>query len=345
MSKKILLITGTIFFLSSLLIVYIELVYPSMNGFSVLKNIGLKILILFAFAIIASIVICSIYGLFFLHKNLFKQKFLRAIPFVFLIFYVVPVLIISKITYDNIKSEAKTSQEKIDEKIKEINPADSSLILGNANDSILAPQIGQLTYLKMLVLSDTKIKKLPAEFSKLQNLTELDLIGNAFEIFPQEIFALKKLEHLNMEGNQIKEIPIDITNLENLKHLSFGSLLFGGNPISFIPPYIGQLKKLEFLSMGFCPQIDSLPMELSNLKNLQTLHLTGAGFERFPIVICELENLEELMISIKSDTFPTIPTCIGRLRKLKTIVIQGCERTEKDKENLQKLLPNTKIIF
>lgn len=345
MSKKILLITVTIFFLSSLLIVYIELVYPSMNGFSVLKNIGLKILILFAFAIIASIVICSIYGLFFLHKNLFKQKFLHAIPFVFLIFYVVPVLIISKITYNNIKSEAQTSQEMIDEKIKEINPADSSLILGNANDSILAPQIGQLTYLKMLDLSDTKIKNLPREFSKLQNLTELNLTGNAFETFPQEIFALKKLEYLNMQGNQIKEIPIDITSLENLKHLGLGDMAYGSNPISFVPPYIGQLKKLEFLSMEFCSQIDSLPMELSNLKNLKVLSLTGCSFGSFPIVICELENLENLTISFQSDTFPTIPTCINKLQKLKTIVVQGCERTEKDKENLQKLLPHTKIIF
>lgn len=53
---------------------------------------------------------------FFLHKNLFKQKFLRAIPLVFLGLYTISFLIMLKTTYHTITGSATNHGAVFDKK-------------------------------------------------------------------------------------------------------------------------------------------------------------------------------------------------------------------------------------
>lgn len=94
----------------------------------------------------------------------------------------------------------------------------------------LPRQIGELTHLRVLDLSNNQIQSLPKEIGNLSNLEILDLKNNNLESLPIEISLLKKLKSINLSGNNIKELPYEIINLTFLNDIRIDN-----NPI-LIPP-------------------------------------------------------------------------------------------------------------
>lgn len=169
------------------------------------------------------------------------------------------------------------------------------------------------------------------QYDKLESLS-IDFVYNihsSFDYIPEVVFKLTSLKELYILGEypygMIKEIPKSIGQLINLERLSIN----GHDKIERLPQEITRLKKLSYLSLGQCNindsnslgyitklkqleeldlsgnEIISLPQTFSQLKNLRKLDLSnliieGAParnmFERFPEVICELENLESLLL-------------------------------------------------
>lgn len=95
-------------------------------------------------------------------------------------------------------------------------------------------EIGNLSQLEILNLTDGSISRLPTEIGKLTKLKQLYLgahfgadNGNNLTELPSEIKNLTNLEVLDISGNKINYLQSEIIDLPNLKILKIGS-----NPIS-----------------------------------------------------------------------------------------------------------------
>jgi Leucine-rich repeat (LRR) protein len=71
--------------------------------------------------------------------------------------------------------------------------------------SMLPPEIGQLTGLHTLDLSDNKLRMLPPEIGQLTNLEVLKLARNQLRVLPPEAGQLTNLRELNLDGNPLEE--------------------------------------------------------------------------------------------------------------------------------------------
>lgn len=81
--------------------------------------------------------------------------------------------------------------------------------------------------IEKLILSGTRIKKLPGSIEKLQNLDVLILDNNELTSLPWEIGYLKKLRILRLVNNRLEKLPDTLSELENLSILDVR-----GNPLS-----------------------------------------------------------------------------------------------------------------
>lgn len=197
----------------------------------------------------------------------------------------------------------------------------------------LPPEIGNLTKLAYLDLSDNGLWKLPAEIGNLTNLKTLYLCNNAFlSSLPPEIGNLAKLTHLNIkngfdmlpdssmtdyeEYDGLRELPPTIGNLAKLIHLDLRC-----NSLHELPPETGNLAELEYLNLS-CNNLTELSPEIGNLAKLTHLDLSDNSLEELP---SEIGNLVELTYLGLSGNFllTELPAEIINLKKLSELTIDG----------------------
>jgi len=175
----------------------------------------------------------------------------------------------SKSTYDN-NTLTQCFENAKSHKISRLELSRKSIIS-------VPNEIGTLTSLETLILSNNKITDLPIAFSKLINLKILDLGVNSLTFIPQVIYSLSTLTELHLEHNKITKIDPDISELVNLEVLN----LFA-NQITVIPDQVCNLLKIRKLDFGInfinqYPQellekdiefiMDDLPMKMPKLKH------------------------------------------------------------------------------
>ncbi len=125
------------------------------------------------------------------------------------------------------------------------------------------------------------IKHLPEEIGNLQYLKVL-MISTGYKLtLPESLGNLKSLEYLNLSRNIIKTIPESIGELTSLRHLDLNE-----NQITRIPETIGNLQNLEFLNLDN-NKIESIPKTLINLKSLRTIYLDEDSVAKIPKEIKE----------------------------------------------------------
>ena len=84
-----------------------------------------------------------------------------------------------------------------------------------------------------------------------------------------QVYSIEDTDSLNLFSDQLTgSIPPEIGNLTNLRYLSLGSQLTGS-----IPPEIGNLTNLTFLNLRWNQLTGSIPPEIGNLTNLTFLNL------------------------------------------------------------------------
>jgi Leucine-rich repeat (LRR) protein len=116
------------------------------------------------------------------------------------------------------------------------------------------------------------------------------------------------------DGVYVKSIDelLRYANDPNLAPLVTHVNLFDKN-LTTLPPEIGNLKNLEYLSLG-SNELTTIPKEIGNLTNLEVLWLTGNQLTTIPPEIGNLKNLEGL--SLYDNPLTTLPPEIGKLTKL-----------------------------
>lgn len=198
------------------------------------------------------------------------------------------------------------------------------------NLSRLPAEVGQLTSLRILIVSDNLITTLPSEIGQLTSLEELDLLRNDIASLPESIGNLSNLVSLNATSNSLTSIPEEIGQLSNLTTLNLGgnqisslpSVLFqmtglltlslNMNQLISIPKEIGHLTNLRVLILNENP-LSALPPEIGFLTDLEGLHLSETNISLLPLSVCLLEDFNNLDIFGVGFTCSNTPTEIDAL--------------------------------
>jgi len=163
-------------------------------------------------------------------------------------------------------------------------------------------EIGQLTSLKGLVLTNNQLTSVPAEIGQLTSLKWLGLGTNKLTSLPAEIWQLTSLEVLYLGGNQLTSVPTEIGQLTLLRILSLEE-----NQLTSVPAEIGQLAALEWLWL--CDnQLTSVPAEIGQLTSLERLNLCRNQLTSVPAEIGQLTELQRF--DLYGNQLKSVPAAI-----------------------------------
>ncbi|KAL7215809.1 hypothetical protein ACSBR1_027874 [Camellia fascicularis] len=198
--------------------------------------------------------------------------------------------------------------------------------------------------LRIMNLShSTSLTKSP-DFTGVPNLERLILEGctGLINLHPS-IGILKRLICLNLKdyknlkslphGIQLESLEVFIVSrcskldkvlvsLEDMRCLS--KLRLDGTGISELPPSIGHLTNLYFISLRDCKNLRSIPDSICQLKDLRFFILSSCSkLDKLPQDLGGLDRLFELRADWTA--IRQLPSSIGLLKKLGIITLRGCK--------------------
>ena len=182
------------------------------------------------------------------------------------------------------------------------------LDLSNNQLASLPDSISQLANLQWLDFSNNQLASLPDSISQLTNLQGLDLSNNQLASLPDSIGQLANLQELYIRGNQLTSLPDSIGQLANLQ-----GLYLSDNQLTSLSKSLGQLVNLQFLDLSF-NRLTPPPESIGRLVKLRDLDLSGNQLTSLPGFIGQLINLEVLFLS--GNPLTSLPASLARLEKL-----------------------------
>eukprot|EP00944_MAST-04C_sp_MAST-4C-sp1_P010137 g10137.t1 len=151
--------------------------------------------------------------------------------------------------------------------------------------------IDKLEHLTVLQLSNNRIPRISPEIKANVLLTMLCIDGNELTALPEEMKTLTRLTHLLAHENLFTEVPPVLEHFTNLQEL-----FLQGNKLQYFPGTLAsKLTKLEYLDLAG-NQLYELPGEIGELKKLEVLSLSANQlvFEGIPWQLGMLTDLKKL---------------------------------------------------
>ncbi|KAL5823953.1 hypothetical protein ACOSQ4_021853 [Xanthoceras sorbifolium] len=174
----------------------------------------------------------------------------------------------------------------------------------------LSPYVGNLSFLKMLILHDNSIQgEIPRELGRLFRLKYLILTNNSLigEI-PANLSYCSRLVELNIGGNKlVGKVPPEFVSLHNLTML----VLHKNNLTGTIPHFLGNLTSLEVISIAFNAFGENIPDSLGRLRKLWFLGLsTNNLIGTVPLSLYNLSSLSIFSVS-QNQLHGSLPSNLG----------------------------------
>lgn len=176
----------------------------------------------------------------------------------------------------NDQEQESDAQQRATRIIEQCGNGSSGVFLHRLRLSKLPPEIGHLTELRELLLTNHQLSELPPEIGKLKKLERLSLSDNRLSSLPPEIGKLSALKELYLLRNHLTSLPPEIGGLEHLQEL-----YLWGNKLKKLPKEIGRLRELRILNLSL-NQLSKLPVALRKLETLKELYLHGNPALRIP---------------------------------------------------------------
>jgi len=216
-------------------------------------------------------------------------------------------------------------------------------------------------HLEELIVQDNYIQHLPHTIRYCQSLHYLDLSENYFESLPDGINDLPHLETLNLYNNSylktlpnislpaLKTLNLSATGIKNLPDTfdvpNLQTLDLSGTNIAVLPPKIEELEQLEELKLGGYYSATNIDIEHSIFpKGLKSLEIRGVNI---PISFWEKDgqwdDLESL--DLWGCVIDSIPDNFIPFKKLKSLRLYSAEIADEDIEQIERLLPGTKVEY
>ncbi len=175
--------------------------------------------------------------------------------------------------------------------------------------------VGQTVLLDSLTLDTlTAYTSIESAMKDPEKVIKLELRKKRLKSFPMEILKFPNLQYLDLSKNDIKDLPVEIGQLNNLQYFAISK-----NGLQELPLQIGELTNLYYLNANQ-NDLSSLPPQIGKLTKLRNLDLWCNNIDKFPDELMNLKSLKVL--------------------DLRVILIPDMQQN-----NLQALLPNTKIYF
>eukprot|EP00253_Pinus_taeda_P007318 PITA_07318 len=182
------------------------------------------------------------------------------------------------------------------------------IALGHNNISVLPTDFRCPNLLTLMLQYNQSLREVPDGFLiNLTSLRVLDLSGTKIESLPMSLWHLTQLEYLGLDETLIKDLPEDICSLSQLQFLH----LYGCRQLESLPCTMGQLENLRTLNLTRCCRLTGIPREISQLTSLNTLNLCTSEksimeVEEVKSGVCTLRdltncpNLMELEVHVKA---------------------------------------------
>jgi hypothetical protein len=175
-----------------------------------------------------------------------------------------------------------------------------------------------LAKLRVLMLYMNRLNgQIPGSLNALTALESLEMGRNAFTGTIPDLSKLTKLRVLYLNNNKLSgTIPDSLKALAALEKLELASnALLGGT----LPAWLGNLKRLELLTLHSSSIKGSIPATLGSLTRLRVLYLGGCQISgTLPDALKALGGLEEL--GLEDNTLVGIvPSSWSALRSLKQV--------------------------
>lgn len=129
---------------------------------------------------------------------------------------------------------------------------------------------------RVLKLSNNRLKTFPDDMKYLVNLQVLQLDSNRVQVLPPIISKCSSLQRLDISSNQIDEIPVELGDCKVLRYLRLHS-----NNIKYIPKEISGCLQLEYLDISKNKLIE-LPESMDQLLSLAHLDFSRNYISSFP---------------------------------------------------------------
>lgn len=195
-------------------------------------------------------------------------------------------------------------------------------------------EIGRLTSISKLILTNNQLDVLPEGLGALTQLEELFLSANKFTQLPNVIQKLKNLKSLSVNKNQLAELPMWLDELKNLRNINVND-----NKLQTLPDSINSMTQLCEINIT-CNPLHSPEKELEKLgqlPNIESIAITGnhdAELNSVPDIIWKKHTLKSLFLPKMA--IQEIPADIENLSELAWLGLGGCG-ISKVSENVWKL--------
>jgi Protein tyrosine and serine/threonine kinase/Leucine rich repeat len=141
--------------------------------------------------------------------------------------------------------------------------------------------------LEILNLSDNRLRSLPANLGRLTKLKVIFLSNNNFEEVPEVLADCPSLSMVGFKSNKIRVLG------ENILPLGVRWLILTDNQLEQLPKSIGKLQKLQKLMLAG-NQLRSIPDEMAACQNLELIRLAANRLESLPDWLFKLPRLSWL---------------------------------------------------
>ena len=192
----------------------------------------------------------------------------------------------------------------------------------------LPSAIGGLQQLRHLKISTNALPKLPPELGRLRRLRLLDASDNRLTNLPSELAYLARETTVSLTDNPFKPPLAQLVEGDTVELLDYLEMIrtiqdcaaagqqaldLSNRGIAILPPEIGLLSKLITLELNG-NRLTSLPVEVTQLKQLAALDLRDNFLADFPPGISRISSLQNLNLS--HNRISTLPEEISNLSHL-----------------------------
>jgi len=198
------------------------------------------------------------------------------------------------------------------------------------------PDVGILSNLTRLKVSDNNMQALSDDIKGMVSLTHLDARHNRIANISTEIGKLTALTELLLDKNQLGELPASLAYCSRLCQLTLEN-----NPLNSPPPKIiakGILRILEYqrryqvaaakddlLDLSDL-DLDELPVEAAKMASIKTLSLRGNNLEKLTIKGADMLPLMTNLTSLNISANPwgeALPENVQHIETIATLLIEN----------------------
>ncbi|CAM9220800.1 unnamed protein product, partial [Lampetra fluviatilis] len=129
----------------------------------------------------------------------------------------------------------------------------------------------------------------------------LYLTRNRISVLPSHLFLCNKLRHLDLAHNEIRFVPPEVGVLQSLLFLSLA-----GNKVESLPEELFFCRKLKTLRLGG-NALTALSPKVASLVALATLELRGNPLEALPAELRECTSLRRAGLVVEQEVYDALP--------------------------------------